>query len=124
MTENFETTLSALNLANDRNSSGDKVKTADLFKIAKANFSKINFPIPEAQIAFTQLSKAFIKSRIFQYFDKGWHIWIRTDTSGFAIEGVLSQMTLDQLFFSDMIRKTEDFSNCRNGQWYPIALFF
>ena len=47
--------------------------------------------------AFTQLRQAFTKAPIFQHFDPECHIRIETDASGYAIGGVLSQLTLDNL---------------------------
>ena len=51
----------------------------------------------EARLAFTQLRKAFTKAPILQHFDSECHIRIETDASGYAISGVLSQLTLDSL---------------------------
>ena len=53
--------------------------------------------IPKARLAFTQLRKAFIKALILQHFDPKCHIWIETDVSGYAIDGVLNQLNLDNL---------------------------
>ena len=46
---------------------------------------------------FTQLRQAFNKALIFQHFDPKCQIRIETDVSGYAINGVLSQLTLDNL---------------------------
>ena len=51
----------------------------------------------KARLAFIQLRKAFTKASIFQHFDLECHIWIEIDMSGYAIVGVLSQLTLDNL---------------------------
>ena len=52
---------------------------------------------PGAKQAFTQLRQAFTKAPILQYFDSKCHIQIETDEWGYAIGGVLSQLTLDNL---------------------------
>ena len=61
----------------------------------------------KARLAFIKLRKAFTKAPIFQHFDLECHIWIETDASGYAIGGVLSQITLDNL-----------------GQWHPVAYYY
>ena len=52
----------------------------------------------------------FTEAPILQYFDPECHIRIETDALGYAIGGVLSQLTSDYL--------TSD-----QGQWYPVAYF-
>ena len=52
---------------------------------------------PDAKQAFTQLRQAFTKATILQHFDPEYHIRIKTDASSYAIGGVLSQLTLDNL---------------------------
>lgn len=44
-------------------------------------------------IAFAQLRKTFIRVPILHYFELNWYIWIKTDTFGYAIGGVFSQLT-------------------------------
>ena len=63
-----------------------------------------------AREAFNQLRQAFIKAPILRHFDPECHIRIETDASGYAIGGVLSQLTSDHL--------TSD-----QGQWHPMAYF-
>ena len=48
---------------------------------------------PDARRAFTQLKQAFTKASILRHFDQEYHIRIETDASGYAIGGVLSQLT-------------------------------
>ena len=55
---------------------------------------------------FTELRQAFLKAPILHHFDPEHHIWIETDVSGYAIGGVLNQLTLDDL-----------------GRWHPVAFF-
>ena len=50
---------------------------------------------PGAKQAFTQLRQAFIKALILRDFDPECHIWIKTDASGYAIVGVVIQLTLN-----------------------------
>ena len=55
--------------------------------------------IPDARKAFNQLRQVFTKAPILQQFDSECHIWIETNASGYAIRGVLSQLTSDYLTF-------------------------
>ena len=52
---------------------------------------------PYTRQAFTQLRQAFTKAPILQHFDSECYIRIRTNTSGYAIGRILSQLTLDNL---------------------------
>ena len=45
--------------------------------------------------AFNQLKQAFTKAPILRHFDPEYHIWIEINLSGYAIGGVLSQLTFD-----------------------------
>ena len=53
------------------------------------------FLTADVRQAFTRLRQAFIKAPIFSHFDPECHIRIETDTSGYAISGVLSQRISD-----------------------------
>ena len=55
------------------------------------------FLTPYARETFNQLRQAFTKAPILQHFDPECHIRIETDNSGYAIKGVLSQLTSDYL---------------------------
>ena len=59
---------------------------------------------PDARQAFTQLRQAFTKAPILRHFDLECYIWIKTDASGYAIGGVLSQVT-------------------DSGRWHPVAYY-
>ena len=65
-----------------------------------------DFLTPGAKLAFTKLRQAFFKALIFYHFDPEHHIRIEIDILGYAISGVLSQLTLDD-----------------SGQWHLIAFF-
>ena len=52
------------------------------------------------------MRQAFLKAPILHHFDPERHIRIETDASGYAIGGVLSQLTSDN-----------------SGQWHPVAFF-
>ena len=65
-----------------------------------------DFLTPGAKLAFTELRQAFLKAPILHHFDPERHIRIETDVSGYAIGGVLNQLTLDDL-----------------GRWHPVAFF-
>ena len=65
-----------------------------------------NFLTPEAKLAFSRLRQAFTKAPILHHFDPERYIRIETDASGYAIGGILSQLTSE------------------SGQWHPVAFFF
>ena len=67
---------------------------------------KLEFLTFHAKKAFNQLRLAFLYDLVFQYFDLKCHIRTETDASGYAISGVLSQLTSDNL-----------------GEWNSIAYF-
>ncbi len=53
------------------------------------------------------MRQAFVETPILNHFDPERHIQIETDASGYAINGILSQLTSDD-----------------SGQWHPVAFFF
>ena len=55
------------------------------------------FFITNARKAFTKLRLPFIVAPILNYFDPECHIWIETDTLGYVISRILSQLTSDDL---------------------------
>ena len=59
--------------------------------------NKANYLTCTARLAFTQLRQAFIEAPSFWYFDFEYHIWIQIDVSSYAINRVLSQLTLNNL---------------------------
>ena len=65
-----------------------------------------DFLTPGAKLAFTELRQAFLKAPILHHFDPERHIRIETDASGYAIGGVLSQLTSDD-----------------SGRWHLVAFF-
>ena len=89
----------------DGSNGGDEmVKRSPLHTKITIGFT--SYLTPDAKISFTQLKKAFTKAPIFCHFDLKCHIQIEIDASGYAIGGVLTQLTLDNL-----------------GQWYLIVYF-
>ena len=80
-------------------------KSKNLSK-SKKTVRSLDFLTPGAKLAFTKLRQAFFKASILHYFDPERHIRIETDASGYAIGGVLSQLTSDDL-----------------GRWHPVAFF-
>ena len=54
-----------------------------------------NYLTPAAKKAFDQLRQAFTEALILQHFNLKQYIWVETDASGYAIGGVLSQLTND-----------------------------
>ena len=91
---------------------GDKVEVDEVGKKvqnlskSKKTLRSSNFFTPRTKLAFTKLRQAFIKALILHHFDPKHYIRIETDASGYAIGGVLNQLTLDNL-----------------SQWHPIAFF-
>ena len=70
-------------------------KTSKSKKSSKSKTVGSDFLTPGAKLAFTELRQAFLKAPILHHFDPERHIRIETDVSGYAIGGVLSQLTLD-----------------------------
>ncbi len=69
------------------------LSTKKLKKRSKTNSSRTDFLTLEVKKAFTYLQKAYIKALILRYFDLEYHIQIKNDILGYAISGVLSQLT-------------------------------
>ena len=74
--------------------------------LSKFKRTESGFLISRARIVFIELRQAFIKAPILHHFDSKRHIRVETDASGYAIDGVLSQLTSDNL-----------------GRWYPVTFF-
>ena len=71
-------------------------KTSKSKNLSKSKTVGSDFLTPGAKLAFTELRQAFLKAPILHHFDPERHIRIETDVSGYAIGGVLSQLTLDE----------------------------
>ena len=68
------------------------------FKICqRSKRVRSDFLTSEAKLAFAELRQAFVKAPILHHFDLECHIRIETDVLRYAIGGVLSQLTLDDL---------------------------
>ena len=74
------------------------------------------FLTPDARTAFNRLQLAFTEAPIFRHFDLECHIQIETDALGYAIGGVLSQLTF-RTSPNGIVIKTD------LGQWHLIAFF-
>ena len=57
-----------------------------------AKENKSSFLTSDARMTFNYLRLALIKTSILQYFDPEYHICIKTDVSGYTVNGVLSQL--------------------------------
>ena len=90
----------------DGNEVGDDEVGTKVQKSSKSKKTESGFLISKARKAFTKLRQAFIKAPILHHFDPERHIRIETDASGYAIGGVFSQLTSDDL-----------------GRWHPVAFF-
>ena len=75
-----------------------------------------SFLTPDAKTAFNHLRLTFTKAPILWYFDPECHIWIKTDTSGYTIGGVLSQLA-SKTRPNGVVTKTD------LSQWHPVAFF-
>ena len=98
--------------ANDRNLSKSKKskKAKSGIQTRLGTTGKPTFLTLDARKAFNQLRQAFTKAPILRHFDPECHIRIETNASGYAIGGVLSQLTSDHL-------------TSNQGQWHPVAYF-
>ncbi len=123
----FENLSTAAKLAKSKKSKSTKSKKSDL---PKAKFAKVNsgtdFLILEAKKAFIHLQKAFTKTPIFRHFNAKCHIRIETDGLGYAIGGVVSQITSDQYSSGHVIyeESKSDYPKSEIGQWHPVAICF
>ena len=75
-----------------------------------------SFLTPEARSAFNRLRLTFTKALILQHFNPEYHIRIETDASGYAINGMLSQLA-SGTSHDGVVTKTN------LGQWHPVAFF-
>ena len=64
------------------------------------------FLIADTRKAFTKLRQVFVEAPILNHFDLERHIQIETDALGYAISGIFSQLTSNDL-----------------GRWYLVAFF-
>ena len=92
-----------------------KSKNHDFLK-SRTEEAGTGFLTPEARLAFTQLRQAFVEAPILHHFDPESHIRIETDASGYAIGGVLSQL-------SSGARPDGVVTKDNLGQWHPVAFF-
>ena len=70
----------------------------------------------DVRTAFNRLRLAFTKAPILWHFDPECHIWIEIDVSGYAIDGVLCQLTFGTNP-NGLVTKAD------LGQWHLIAFF-
>ncbi len=122
---NIKNLSNAAKLAKSKKPKLIKTKKSDF---VRANSFRTHFLTSKAKKAFIHLQKAFTETLILRHFDLECYICIESDTSGYAINGVLSQMTSDhsdQLFSNHVTYENLDLisSKSKIGQWYPIAFF-
>ena len=96
--------------------SGKKLSTNRNSPNFGATKAELSFLTSDARTAFNHWRLAFIKAPIFWYFDLECHIWIETDISGYAIGGVLSQLTSGTS--SDKV-----VTKANLGWWHLVAFF-
>lgn len=73
---------------------------------SKNKVGSSDFLIPKTKLTFTKLRQVFLKAPILNHFNPECYIQIMINVLGYAIDGVLSQLTSDNL-----------------GQWYSMAFF-
>ena len=73
-----------------------RTKKAEVFKAKNLDQSG-TFLTVDARRYFTKLRQAFVEAPILNYLDLKRHIQLETDGLSFAISGILSQRTLDDL---------------------------
>ena len=105
-------------------------KSKNLSK-SKNTVGSSDFLTPKAKLAFIELRQVFLKALILHHFDLERHIRIETNVSGYAIGGVLSQLTLDDLsqwhlvaFFSCKMISAETRYKTHNGELLAIIEAF
>ena len=87
---------------NEIRKKGQKMsKFKNLLKSKKLSKSKktleSNFFTSGAGLAFTKLREVFVKALILYHFELKYYIRVETDISSYAIGGVFSRLTLDDL---------------------------
>ena len=90
----------------DSNEVGDDEIETKVQKLSKSKKTELGFLTRGARKAFTELRQAFIKALILYHFDPKRHIRVKTNAFGYAIGGILSQLTLDNWSW-----------------WHPVAFF-
>ena len=90
-------------------------KSAKSRRMKSARSEEPKFLTSEAKEAFNRLRQAFTEAPILRHFDPECHIRIKTDASGYAIGGVLSQLTPNQVTLDDAIGSNVD--------WHLVAYF-
>ena len=114
-------------LDGSRGVSGGRIddRIVNLSSFTKKKSSGTGFLILKASLSFTQLKKAFIKDSILYYFDPKCHIRIETNTSGYVIDGVLSQLTTERGLAGQVTYKDEPINPLSEiDQQHPITFFF
>ena len=88
------------NIGDEVGKKGQKTfKFKNLFKKLSKSKKTVgsDFFTSRSRLAFTKLRQLFVKAPILYHFDLECHIRVETDASGYAIVGIFSQLTLDDL---------------------------
>lgn len=86
----------------------EKLAKSTKIDFTKTKSSRADFLTLGAKKTFIYLQKAFIKVPIFYHLDIKHHIFIKTDTFGYAISRVISQITSDKSFSHYVTFKESD----------------
>lgn len=82
-----------------------KSKKPDLAKNLDFDSFKADFVNLGAKKVFTYLKKAFIKTLLLHHLEPKHYIYIETNVLGYAISGILHQLTSNQYFFNHVTHK-------------------
>lgn len=87
-----------INVLNVNSIGSIKIKLAKLKNLVLLKNTKIDFFIPRTRLTFINSRQAFIKVPIIHYFDLKYHIYSETDISGYAINKVSSQLSVNNFY--------------------------
>ena len=107
-----EKTSKSRNLAK----SGKKLSKSENSTNSNAMKDGPKFLTSDARTAFNRLRQVFTEALILRHFDSECYIWIEIDALGYAISGVLSQLTF-RTNPDGVVTKAD------LGQWHPVAFF-
>ena len=107
-----EKTFKSWNLAK----SGKKLSKSENSTNSNAMKDGPKFLTSDARTAFNRLRQVFTEALILRHFDSECYIWIEIDALGYAISGVLSQLTF-RTNPDGVVTKAD------LGQWHPVAFF-
>ncbi len=107
------------------------MEKSEAFRAKNFNSQSRSFLTSEAKKAFIKLKSIFVKAPILNHFDLEYHIQIKMDVYGYAIDGILNQLILYDLdqwhliaFFSKKMIPVETWYETHNGELLAIVKVF